>query len=65
MFVGGDAAALDRARPMLETFCKHIFHTGEVGSGNVIKLTGVTKDNLPRVLTAGQQEISNPQQSPD
>lgn len=39
VFVGGDAAALERVRPMLETFCKHIFHTGEVGSGNVIKLT--------------------------
>ena len=34
-------------------------------NGNVIKLTGVTQDNLPRVLAAGQQELSNPQQSPD
>jgi 3-hydroxyisobutyrate dehydrogenase len=39
VFVGGDEAALERARPMLETFSKHIFHTGPVGSGNVIKLT--------------------------
>ncbi len=34
-------------------------------NGNVIKLTGVTADNLPRVLAAGRQELSNPQQSPD
>ena len=39
VFVGGDEAALERVRPMLETFSKHIFHTGAVGSGNVIKLT--------------------------
>ena len=39
IFVGGDEAVLERVRPMIETFCKHVFHTGEVGSGNVIKLT--------------------------
>jgi 3-hydroxyisobutyrate dehydrogenase len=39
VFVGGDEAVLERVRPMLSTFCKHIFHTGDVGSGNVIKLT--------------------------
>ncbi|MET0423199.1 MAG: PH domain-containing protein [Actinoplanes sp.] len=27
-------------------------------NGRVIKLTGVTKDNLPRVLAAGRQEIT-------
>ena len=39
VFVGGDEAALERVRPLLETFSKHIFHTGPAGSGNVIKLT--------------------------
>jgi 3-hydroxyisobutyrate dehydrogenase-like beta-hydroxyacid dehydrogenase len=39
VFVGGDAAVLEKVRPMLETFCKHVFHTGEIGSGNVVKLT--------------------------
>jgi PH (Pleckstrin Homology) domain-containing protein len=29
-------------------------------NGNVIRLTGVTRGNLPRVLAAGQQEISHP-----
>ncbi len=39
VFVGGDAAVLEKVRPMLETFSKHVFHTGEIGSGNVVKLT--------------------------
>ena len=29
-------------------------------NGNVIRLTGVTTGNLPRVLAAGKQEISHP-----
>jgi hypothetical protein len=29
-------------------------------NGNVIRLTGVTQGNLPRVLAAGQQEIRHP-----
>jgi hypothetical protein len=29
-------------------------------NGNVIRLTGVTQGNLPRVLEAGQQQISHP-----
>lgn len=34
---GGDAAALDRVRPMLATFCSDIAHLGEVGHGQVAK----------------------------
>jgi hypothetical protein len=30
-------------------------------NGNTIRLTGVTRDNLPLVLAAGQQEITHPQ----
>ena len=29
-------------------------------NGNVIRLTGVSQGNLPRVLAAGKQEISHP-----
>lgn len=36
--VGGDAAALERARPILETMGKNIFHMGEAGAGQVAKL---------------------------
>lgn len=37
IMVGGDAAALERARPALETVAKKIIHCGAVGSGNAIK----------------------------
>ncbi|MET0415494.1 MAG: PH domain-containing protein [Actinoplanes sp.] len=37
--------------------------TGQVSAlldnGNVIRLTGVTRDNLPKVLAAGKQEITD------
>ncbi|MFA7667502.1 MAG: 3-hydroxyisobutyrate dehydrogenase [Burkholderiaceae bacterium] len=36
--VGGSAAALERARPMLAAMGKNIFHMGEVGAGQVAKL---------------------------
>ncbi|HEX5140816.1 MAG TPA: NAD(P)-dependent oxidoreductase [Dehalococcoidia bacterium] len=39
VFVGGDAQAFERVKPLLEQFCSHIFHVGEVGRGNVVKLT--------------------------
>jgi len=29
-------------------------------NGNVIRLTGVTRDNLPKVLAASKQEIAHP-----
>ncbi len=39
VFVGGDAKAFEKARPLLATFASNIFHVGEVGMGNVVKLT--------------------------
>ena len=36
--VGGEAAALERARPLLEAMGKNIFHMGEAGAGQVAKL---------------------------
>ena len=38
LFVGGEAADLERVRPVLETFGNKIVHGGPAGSGNVIKL---------------------------
>jgi 3-hydroxyisobutyrate dehydrogenase len=37
VMVGGDAAALERARPAIEAFGKTIIHCGGVGSGSAIK----------------------------
>jgi 3-hydroxyisobutyrate dehydrogenase len=39
VFAGGDAAVLECVRPLLATFASNIFHTGDVGTGNVVKLT--------------------------
>lgn len=34
-------------------------------NGNAIRLTGVTRDNLPRVLAAAGHQVGKPQNSPD
>lgn len=38
VLAGGDAAGLERARPVLETFAAKVFHLGEVGAGATMKL---------------------------
>ena len=38
IMVGGDAAVLERVRPVLEPMANKIFHVGGVGCGNVAKL---------------------------
>jgi 3-hydroxyisobutyrate dehydrogenase len=38
IMVGGDAAALETARPVLEAMGKRIFHVGPSGAGEVVKL---------------------------
>jgi 3-hydroxyisobutyrate dehydrogenase len=37
IMVGGDAAVLDRVRPVLEAFGKKIVHCGEIGAGDAVK----------------------------
>jgi 3-hydroxyisobutyrate dehydrogenase len=37
VMVGGEAAALDRVRPVLESFGKKIVHCGPTGSGDAVK----------------------------
>jgi 3-hydroxyisobutyrate dehydrogenase-like beta-hydroxyacid dehydrogenase len=36
--IGGSAAGLERARPVLDLLAKQVFHVGPVGSGAVVKL---------------------------
>jgi L-threonate 2-dehydrogenase len=36
--VGGEAADLDRARPVIEGFSSHVFHLGPVGAGSTAKM---------------------------
>src|SRR5690606_35551332 len=38
VLAGGDAAALERARPVLDSFASRIFHLGDLGSGATVKL---------------------------
>ena len=38
IMAGGDAAALERVRPVLATFSERVFHMGAVGSGHATKL---------------------------
>ncbi len=38
MMIGGDAAVLERVRPVLETMAKNIFHVGGPGLGQTLKL---------------------------
>lgn len=38
MMIGGEAAALERVRPVLEAMAKNIFHVGGPGAGQTLKL---------------------------
>jgi 3-hydroxyisobutyrate dehydrogenase-like beta-hydroxyacid dehydrogenase len=38
VMAGGDAAALDRARPVLESFARRVLHLGSLGAGATMKL---------------------------
>lgn len=51
--VGGDAADLDQARPLLECMGKNIFHAGDAGAGQVAK---ICNNMLLGVLMAGTAE---------
>lgn len=53
IMVGGDEAALDRVRPVLEAMGKNIFHVGPSGAGEVIKLVN---NMLVGVIAAGVAE---------
>lgn len=44
---GGEAAVLERARPVLEAMSRQVFHLGPIGSGHVMK----TINNLITALT--------------
>jgi len=51
--VGGDGAALERARPVLEAMGKNIFHAGAAGAGQVAKMCN---NMLLAVLMSGTAE---------
>src|SRR3546814_5478316 len=51
--VGGQAEALERARPVLEKMGKNIFHAGPAGAGQVAK---ICNNMLLGILMAGTSE---------
>ncbi|MFN3377238.1 MAG: 3-hydroxyisobutyrate dehydrogenase [Burkholderiaceae bacterium] len=51
--VGGDAAVLERARPVLEKMGANIFHAGSVGAGQTAK---ICNNMLLGILMAGTSE---------
>ena len=51
--VGGDTAALERARPLLEKMGANIFHAGTVGAGQTAK---ICNNMLLGILMAGTSE---------
>lgn len=54
--VGGEAAALERARPFLEVMGKKIFHAGGAGAGQVAKMCN---NMLLGILMTGTAEALN------
>ena len=62
VMVGGDAALLERARPVLEAFGKRIVHCGPVGAGDAVKAVNnallavnlwATGEGLAALVSAG------------
>lgn len=51
-FVGGSAAAVERARPVLSTMCSEVTHFGEVGCGTAIKLLNSMILQANRIVVA-------------
>ena len=52
VMVGAEAAALEKARPVLEVFGKNIFHMGPVGSGCSTKICNQILTGTAHVLVA-------------
>lgn len=60
IMAGGDAAALDRVRPILAHFAQHVHHMGASGSGHVAKLinnflNGVSLAATAEAMVAGRK----------
>jgi 3-hydroxyisobutyrate dehydrogenase-like beta-hydroxyacid dehydrogenase len=50
--VGGDAAAVARAKPVLEIMGKHVFHLGPIGAGHTMKSINNTITAMTLAATA-------------
>lgn len=69
-FVGGEPAALEKARPVLQSMCGEIIHFGPIGMGTTMKLVNNMLMQAGRVLVAeamalGAKAGLDPQQMVD
>jgi 3-hydroxyisobutyrate dehydrogenase-like beta-hydroxyacid dehydrogenase len=58
--VGGDAGAVERARPVLDVMGKHVFHLGPIGAGHTMKsinntITAMTLSATAEGLVLGKR----------
>jgi 3-hydroxyisobutyrate dehydrogenase len=51
LMVGGDAAVLDKVRPILEDITPNVFHVGAVGTGHAMKLVNNLLNTCHRFAT--------------
>jgi 3-hydroxyisobutyrate dehydrogenase-like beta-hydroxyacid dehydrogenase len=51
LLVGGDGAAINRGRPVFDSFAREIIHVGKIGSGRAIKLVN-------NILFAGHLQLA-------
>jgi 3-hydroxyisobutyrate dehydrogenase/2-hydroxy-3-oxopropionate reductase len=56
--VGGDSADLQRAQPVLQAVAKKIFHVGESGTGNRVKLLNQLMFGAINAMTAEMMAIA-------
>jgi len=51
-YVGGDLAAVEKARPVLEAMCSEITHIGDIGQGCVMKMINNMMAQINRIVVA-------------
>lgn len=56
--VGGDAAVLERCRPLLEVIGRKVIHVGPLGAGNTLKLLNALMFSAINVMTAEMMAIA-------
>jgi len=56
--VGGDAAVVERCRPLLEVIGRKVIHVGPLGAGNTLKLLNALMFSAINVMTAEMMAIA-------
>ncbi|MCI0476205.1 MAG: NAD(P)-dependent oxidoreductase [Anaerolineales bacterium] len=56
--VGGDAAVVERCRPVLEVIGRKVIHVGALGAGNTLKLLNALMFSAINVMTAEMMAIA-------